>query len=298
MDGSMFRAQPKQPDRPVAGVLLNSASFAAASGGDALVKLAVAALPVPQAIALRSFFLLALFSPLFVLTARKGLPVLSTRRPWLHLARALLHFAATVAAFAALQRLPLTTFTAIVFTAPVFIALSAIPILGERVKAHQWIAIALGFAGCFVILRPAGESGDTLYLIYAIISTLTWALSVALLRLLTRTESLVTLIAWGNIPPCIIAGVVALFDWRPVDERLLLITLGTAAAQLMGQWLSMTALRLAPAATVAPAQYTQILWAALFGALMFSEWPQPTIWLGASLIIAGGYWLMRSERNV
>lgn len=283
-------------DRPVAGVSANVASFAVASAGDALAKMAVTALPMPQTIVLRSLFSLILFTPLFIVTARRGLPVFATRRPWLNLFRSMLHLASTFLGFTALQNIPLTTFTAIVFAAPIFIALMAIPILGERIKPYQWIAIALGVSGCAVIIRPSGD-GSTLYMLVALGSSLTWALSVTLLRLLTRTESRVTLLAWGNVPQLAVVALIAPFDWRSFDSFLLLIISGMAVAQFLGQWLSMTALRLAPAATVAPAQFTQIIWATLLGMLFFNEWPHPITWLGAALIMASGYWLMRSDRS-
>ena len=120
--------------------------------------------------------------------------------------------------------------------------------------------------------------------------------SIAVLRLLTRTESYVTMIAWGNLPPVLLAGPIALLDWRPIEGSIWLAVFGMAGMQLAGQWFTMTALRLAPAATVAPAQYTQILWATLIGMMVFGEWPQSTVWAGAVLIMASGFWLMRSER--
>ncbi|WP_342362890.1 DMT family transporter [Terrarubrum flagellatum] len=292
-EGDKAGSQPGE--RPLAGIAANAASFMLAAGGDALTKVAVTDAPLAQTIALRSIFLLALFAPVFLMSMRKGRPVLATARPTLHLARVMLHLGATVTGFAALRYLPLTTFTAIVFIAPVFIALGAVPVLGERIKPHQWGAIALGFIGCMVIVRPRGE-GEVAFMLLALASSASWALSVILLRKLTRTESRVTLIAWGNFPPMILGGAVAAFDWRQIEPSILLVVAAMAVFQVVGQLLSMTALKLAPAATVAPAQYTQILWATLIGMLFFNEWPQATIWLGAALIMVGGYWLMRSER--
>ncbi|MET0606435.1 MAG: DMT family transporter [Beijerinckiaceae bacterium] len=283
-------------ERPLAGIAANGASFATASLGDTFAKLALAMLPAPQLIAMRSFLLLLLFAPVFIAMSRRGRPILATSYPWLHLARVTLHLMATLTGFLALRNLPLTTFTAIVFTAPLFISLGAIPLLGERIKPHQWGAIVLGFAGCFVIQKP-GVEGDAVYMLLALASASTWALSVILLRRLTRTESHITLIAWGNIPHLFVAGAIAAFDWRPVEPTLLLFVVGLSLMQLVGQWFSMTALRLAPAATVAPVQYTQILWATLIGAYVFGEWPQPSVFAGAGLIIASGVWLMHGSRR-
>ncbi len=174
-------------------------------------------------------------------------------------------------------------------------ALIAIPVLGERIRAHQWVAIALGLAGCFVIIRPRGD-GEAIFMLLALASALTWSLSIVLLRRLTRTESHVVILVWGNLPHLFLAGFVALFDWQTMDGAALLFVFCLAMMQLTGQWLSMTALKFASVATVAPVQYTQILWATFVGWLIFNEWPAPTIWIGAALIACGGFWLMRGSR--
>ena len=88
-----------------------------------------------------------------------------------------------------------------------------------------------------------------------------------------------------------------MFDWQPLDAGTLWLIVGMSATQVIGQWFSMTAFRIARAATVAPMQYTQILWATLAGAVVFSEYPAPSVWIGAALIISGGVWLMREERR-
>jgi drug/metabolite transporter (DMT)-like permease len=294
MDGGETTGSPRR-DRPLAGVAANTVSFAAASVGDALSKLVVAVVPTAQAIGLRSLFLLLLFAPVFAHAMSRGAPIFATGRPMLHLARIALHGVSTVAAFSALPYLSLTTYTTISFIAPIFIALAAIPMLGERLKPYQVGAIALGFAGCAIVLRPTGE-GETAFMALALLSAAAWAMSVPLLRLLTRTESRVTLLAWSNAPLMVAAIVVALFDWRPIEISLLIVIAATSALQIVGQLFSMTALRLAPAATVAPVQYTQILWASLIGLVMFNEWPKPDLWIGAAFIVAGGLWLMRGGR--
>lgn len=283
-------------DRPVAGILANAASMAASSAGDSLAKLAMAILPVPQTLMLRCLFLLILLTPLFIVTRRRKLPLAATRRPWLHLGRCCLQFASILAALTALRNLPLTTVTAIMFIAPIFIALAAVAILGERIRPHQWIAIALGFAGCLVIIRPEG-GGDLTYTLVALFSAATWALSNVILRLMTRTESHVTILIWSNGFLTLGGAALAFLDWRPLTGELFWLLVAMAALQLVGQWSSMTALRIAPAATVAPAQYTQILWATLLGVALFGEWPAPTVWIGATMIVAGGWWLMRGERR-
>ncbi|WP_342362889.1 DMT family transporter [Terrarubrum flagellatum] len=281
-------------ERPLAGIAANAAAFAAISAGDSMSKLAVAIAPATQIIAIRSFLVLLLVTPLFIAEARRGRPVIRTQKLGLHLLRCALQGASVLTFFVALRELPLTTITAIMFIAPSLVALVSAPVLNEQIRPPQIVALVLGLIGCFIILRPSGE-GQAFAILLAIFSAATWAFSMALLRLLTRTESQATIYAWSNGCFMLLAGAISIFDLQPIEPKMLLLILGMAATQVVGQWFSMTAFRIARAATVAPMQYTQLLWATLFGSLLFAEWPPASVWIGAGFIVAGGLWLVWAE---
>lgn len=295
MDARVYNsAAPRE--RPLAGVASNAAAFAAISLGDMVSKLVVAAAPLAQTLTLRSLIVLAFLTPFFIAHRRRGGAIFATRHPWLHLARSILQFVSVLTFFVCLRELPLTTVTAIMFIAPSLVALAAAPLLGEKITRPQVVALALGFIGCLIILRPSGDA-QTIPILIALFSAATWALSMVMLRMLTRTEHQTTILAWGNSFLFVCGGLFAFFDWRPLETNTLLLIVAIAGTQLVGQFFSMTAFRLARAATVAPVQYTQLLWATFFGSLMFGEWPTQSVWIGAACIVAGGLWLVRAERR-
>lgn len=281
------------PERPVAGALANAGAFLILTVGDALTKIVTQDLPPPQVVSVRCLFLLAMMTPYFIAASRRGKPLVATRRAGLHLTRVLFQFLSIVTGFLALRELPLTTAATISLVAPIFIAVAAIPILGERIRPPQIVAIAFGIVGCAIILRPSGDA-QTFYMALAVVSSALWSVSMVILRLLTRTEDTPAIFIWSNAGVMLIAFAFALADWRPVSLATLGLIFCMAATQTAGQWLSLFAFRVAPAATVAPVQYTQIVWATLVGAIVFGGWPAPTVWFGAGFIIAGGIFLMRS----
>ncbi|MBN9064422.1 MAG: hypothetical protein BGP06_01685 [Rhizobiales bacterium 65-9] len=292
MDARASPAAP--PERPIAGLAANGAGFVVLSGSDAMTKVAVAALPGAQIMALRGAMVLLLLTPLFIACWRRGDSVLATRRPWTHLTRCALQVVSMLTFMIAMKQLPLTTITAIMFIAPALVALAAAPILGERIRPPQVVALVTGLIGCLIILRPSGE-GQAAAILLAVISAATWALSLTLLRLLTRTESQATIFAWTNGNLLLFGLAFSAFDWRPLDMRVLALVAAMSVAQIFGQWCSMIAFRLASAATVAPMQYTQIIWATIYGSVMFGEWPSLSVWIGAAFIVAGGLWLVYAE---
>lgn len=283
-------------ERPLAGIAANAAAFTAISIGDAITKLAVAGLPAAQTLALRSFLIVLVLTPFFIAVQRRGAPVVRTSRPWAHLTRCGLQCVSVLTFYVCLRELPLTTVTAIMFVAPSLVALAAAPMLGERISSAQVVALAFGLVGCMIILRPSGD-GQLFILLLALFSAATWALSMIMLRALTRTESQATIFAWSNGFLLLVSAALALFEWRQPTTMDLVLIVGIAVTQLVGQFFSMTAFRIARAATIAPVQYTQLLWATFFGAIIFREWPTTPVWIGAGFIIAGGLWLVRAERR-
>ncbi len=294
MSGDPRAAAPRE--RAALGAAAYAAAFFMLTVGDGLAKATMQTTPVAQAIALRTWVLLILLSPLFIAARRRGEPVLAVTRPGLVGLRVVCNLTSSLCGFAAIQHLPLATQAAIFALSPMMIALIAIPALGERLRPAQIIAIGLGFAGCLIILRPSGDA-EMLYAALSVASAVAWSGSVVLLRLLTRTESAYPLMAWSNIGIAVVVGVMALFDWRAVDGWILLMAVAMGVTQVVGQWLSLIAFRVARAATVAPMQYTQLLWATIIGVIFFQDWPAATVWIGAGFIVAGGLWLLRGDRS-
>ena len=223
-----------------------------------------------------------------------GLGALRTRRPFAHLVRAGLLFVALLSFFTALRGLPLADAIAVAFTAPMFVTALAGPILGETVGARRWAAVGIGFLGALVMVRPGTDAFRPEALL-VLLSALSFALAMLLTRRLARTETDVAIVAYTSL----IAGLASLpflgFVWRaPTDTDLGLFALvgvigGTAA------YLLAVAYRHAPAAVIAPFDYTGLIWASLFGWIVWREAPEPAVWIGAAIIALSGIYITHRE---
>jgi drug/metabolite transporter (DMT)-like permease len=197
--------------------------------------------------------------------------------------------------FVALRNLELATLFAIGFVGPLFMTAISVPILGEKVGIHRWAAILVGFAGALVIIQP-GADGIKLMALMAMCSTCLWATSMVIVRKMSATESDATLLAYINTSLLLIGVVGAPFVWQPVTLGQVGFILVLAVTLVVGQWLMLRAFRMAPVGVVAPFQYTGIVWATLIGWIVWDEFPALNVWIGASILIASGLYVMWRER--
>jgi drug/metabolite transporter (DMT)-like permease len=206
-------------------------------------------------------------------------------RPLAHFGRSAIGIVSMTLGFSALALLPLAEATTISFGAPLFaLALSA-PLLGERVAAAKWVAVAFGFLGVLVVMQPGGDL-PLLGTLVALGAALGVALVTVTLRSISRTESTQTTVLWFTLFVTIVTG--ALLPWfgRSHDLETWLLLVGIGLFGGVGQIGLTASLRFAPIATLAPLDYLQLLYAVLFGWLLFGAQPALTTWAGAALIIA------------
>jgi drug/metabolite transporter (DMT)-like permease len=255
---------------------------------DMVGKVVVEEYPVLQMLALRSG--LALLILIVIAAKRGGVPPLPRAAMPTHLVRLVAMLGAIFLFFTALQELPLADTTAIAFGAPfVMLALSR-PLLGERVAANAWAAVAVGFVGVLVIVQPGGDVRPAALL--AVGASVLYAVGMLTTRRLGRTESVFSMLFW-MIAGQLALGLVALpFVWHPVEARHWPLLLGLAVLNLLGQLGLVRAFALAPAAVVAPFEYSALLWSAALGFLVFGDVPSGRLWVGAAVIIAAGLYVM------
>jgi drug/metabolite transporter (DMT)-like permease len=179
--------------------------------------------------------------------------------------------------------------------APVWTVALAALLLGERVDAGRWLAVAAGFAGVAIALAPTGASLSMPALIALLGSVLFAAMMIAGRKL--RGTPDVTLVAWQTAGTLLMGLALLPFGWVTPTwaDAALIALLGVVA---MAAHLCVTrSLKLAEASVVVPYQYTLIVWALLFGWLVFGDWPTPTMLIGAALIVAAGIALLVLERR-
>ena len=269
---------------PLTGVGLALVGFAAFSMHDALVK-SVGSVPTFQVVFFAVLFSFVPFS-LFVALSR---PERSFRPnlPGLVALRCLFATTGLLCGFFAFGHLPLAEVYALMFSAPILITLLAIPVLGERVRAFRWFAIVLGMAGVLVVLRPEASTLSSGHL-----AALGAALSIALGAVVTRRiggrEHGLTLILYPMLCNVVVTGAGTAFVYEPMALGTLASIGAVGVLSVIGQSFVLEAYRRSEAQFVAPMQYSQMLWALVYGALVFDEPVDRTVLLGGAIIVLSG----------
>jgi len=260
---------------------------------DAMGKWLVATYPAGQVLLIRSAAALAILMPFVV---RQGIMrTLKPERPGLQALRVTLGAGEVALFYVAVAYLPLADIVTIWLAAPVWSALLAWLLLGERVDAGRWIAIAAGFTGVVIALDPGGASLSIPALL-ALLGSILFAGMMITGRQLRGTPD-VTLVAWQTLGALLMGIVLLPFGWVAPTwaDAALLSLLGIVA--MFGHLSVTRSLKLAEASVVVPYQYTLIVWALVFGWLVFGDWPTPAMLAGAALIVAAGLALLLLERR-
>lgn len=274
-------------------VALALASYACFSTADALIKLAAARLPIEQIALLMSGF--ALLPVLFLVRGAGGLAALRLRRPRLTLARGVLTALCALAAWRAFALLPLADAYAILFLAPILVTAFSALFLGEPVGIRRWSAAATGFLGVLVMVRP-DFAGLGIGHLLALAAAALGAASFCVLKKIGNGESSPAILLVLFLAIAAIATPGALLAWRPPTAEGLLWVALAGLLQGSGQAALVLATREAPASVVAPFQYSQMLWAVLFGLLVFGDRPTPLLFAGMALVVASGLYILWRER--
>lgn len=221
-------------------------------------------------------------------------PLLRVRWP-LHLLRGVLGITMMAAFVYALRTLPLSTAYSIFFVAPLLITALSVPFLGERVGPRRWTAIAVGFAGVLVVLRPTGTGILTTAGLAVLLAALGYAVSAITVRVLARTDSTQAMVVWLMLLMAVGAGLLAWPQWTPLRAEHAWIILGIGIAGALGQWAITEAFRLGEASLLAPLEYTALVWGVLLDATLWGVLPDSVTWFGAGIIVASGLYLLRRE---
>jgi drug/metabolite transporter (DMT)-like permease len=213
----------------------------------------------------------------------------------LHLIRGALSVGMMISFTFGLKELSLARAYALFFIAPMLIAVLSIFMLGERVQRAQWLAIITGFAGCLIVLKPDtagfGWAGSL-----AILGTaFCYAFSSVLVRIIGRTDSTQSMIFWMTCMLAIGTTALALPDWQPLMAGDYPVLLGVALTGAVGQWGITEAFKRAPAASVAPLEYSGLAWVLIIDLLVWSVLPTWRTMAGAAVIIGSGIYLLRHE---
>lgn len=274
------------------GMVLGALCFGLISGADVTVKYLSDEYSIFQILMVATLFA---YIPVVLFLWRTGaLRALRPRHPRLTVLRSVLVAASAAAILWAVSRMPLADAYALVFTCPLIVTALAAPILKERVSLASWCAVLGGFIGVLVILRPGFQAVDLPH-VMALVSAVLFAAGILVLRWMgdgERTGPLLLILLTTTV--CMMAPLGLASFVPPEPQDLAVMALSGLCAGLAHICLVM-AVRFAPASTVSPFQYTQILWGLLFGALVFGDQPEMVMLLGAGIVILSGLFLLWQE---
>lgn len=283
---------------------------------DVIIKEMSGGYPVHQIMMIRGIAAVPIL--LLLIHLRGGLAMLGRHRATLHLVRGTLMLVAFMCFYVALAGTSLTTATALFFTAPFFITLLSIPLLGEQVGLRRFVSIGIGFVGVLVVLRPSTAS-FSYYDLLPILSAFFYACCQLMVRVMKMTAppalmslyAAVAFIIWGGLSGWAISAADLTVDpgsssqfqfllrgWAfPGGADLLLMVL-TGVTSAFGFMCSSSAYQREQASRIAPFEYVMIVWVTVLSYLVWSEVPDLLTMTGIALIVGSGIYVIRREGQV
>jgi len=229
----------------------------------------------------------------------RSLPALAvSRHPKQQLLRSVFLMATTAMFNAGIRTTPLATATTIMFLNPILVTILAIPLLGEKVGLRRWMGVLFGFLGAVVVVRPWQEGlgayghGVLFLLIAAVLNA-----NYQILTRRVRGDDPLTSLLYTAAAGAVVTSLMVPWFWSWPSAFDWLLLAGTGLFGGLGHLFLIRAFRAAPASVVAPFSYSSLLWAALFGFVIWGDWPDLWTWAGAALIIGSGLYIFHRERK-
>jgi drug/metabolite transporter (DMT)-like permease len=299
-------------DNRLAGVLNLCAAVAIASTLDALTKYLSGTYPVHEVMVVRCLVSVPFFIAMMAYERSFG-GIIPRHFAWVTL-RGLILASANLSFYLAIAAIPMADAVAIYFTMPFFVAALVAPMLGERVRVYRWAAIAAGFAGVMLMIRPGSGVFEPAALL-ALWSAFGYGTGQAMARPLSGVVPSSVIVFHQNIIYLLLAAVLAAIfgagafaseshaslsfltaPWvAPTARDLgLMVLFGLMSAAAMP--LFVLAYKLAEANFIAPFEYTAMFWAVLWGVILFNDFPDQWTWAGASIVIGAGLFMLSMDR--
>lgn len=278
-----------------AGIACMLAGAFCLSGMDTVAKWLGETYALAQLVTGRSLFAI----PLVLVLARMtgGWASLKTRRPGLHLFRGLMMTVSVYGFFAGLRHMSLADAWAVVFTAPLIITALSPILLKESVGWRRWSAVATGFAGVLLVVRP-GLGAFQPASLYVLMAALGYALNFLLSRRYAADDGTAVNVLYMMGVGVAVSATMLPGQWQTPTGLAwalfpLMGVLGGAAMIFLTQ-----AFRIAPAPVVAPFDYSAMIWAVLWGWVIWRDWPDAATWAGTALIVGAGIYVGQREARM
>ncbi|WJR66628.1 DMT family transporter [Neorhizobium sp. CSC1952] len=287
-------AEPKGVDQAFKGVMLAFAAFAAYAFSDASVKMIHGVLSPYQSSFIGAVFGLAGF-PFLMKPGDRVTDAFRTSNRALWLLRFVAQAAGTIGSVVAFTHLSMAEAFVLIFLLPCFVTIMSVVFLKEQVGIKRWSAVVIGFIGTLIVLRPGFRELSIGHL-GAVFGGLSGAISIICYRAIGPTEKNISMYSAGVLGVLVICGVLMVADFRiPTSEQWLYLA-GFGLLAALAAILLMKAANYAPAAMIGPTQYSQMIWAVLFGYLVFGDHVDLPMLLGILLICGSGLLTLQRER--
>ncbi len=258
---------------------------------DSGIKWLSAEIAIIQILFLRSLFGIALLGTSTLFSGERI--SLIVQRPWLLLARTATNIVSWILFFSGLKYLPIATAVALFFSFPLFLAITSVPLLGEKVGIRRSLAIVVGFIGVLFITNPvAGIEWPMLLMLGAAFG---WALVANATRVLGETVNTSTMLFHTLLGFAATMSIPQFWIWQSIDFNTLLMVAAVAFFGVIAQFCLTKAYAIASPSIIAPFEYTALLWAATMGYMLWGDVPDIYATIGALLIIASGLYIIHRE---
>jgi drug/metabolite transporter (DMT)-like permease len=256
-----------------------------------LIKLLGQRLHITQILLVRQIGMTIMVAPAIL---RKFPGSLRSNRPGLQLIRVFFALVAMLCGFTAIIYMPLADATAIFFAKSFFVTIFAVLFLAETVGVYRWSAVLLGFVGVLIMLQP-GTENFSIYGLASLAGAAGAAAVMILLRLLSRYDSPATIMTYGALGVGVVMILPGIYFWQAVTGTEWLLLVAVAVVSYYGQKCNIFAYKHGEASLLASLDYVRLLWATLFGFLIFDQFPGGSIWFGSAVVIAAAIFMIYRE---
>ena len=255
------------------------------------IRLSSAFVPVIEIVFFRNILAVLIIAPVLI---RQGPASIRMNRPKLFLSRASINFIGMLSGFTAVTLIPLAEMTALSFTGPIFVTVGAALFLGEVIRIRRIMAIAVGFVGALIILRP-GLVEVSVGAMLALVSALSIAAASLVVKKMTETEKASSIVFWMVMMQAPLALVPAVFVWEWPTPEAWGYLWGMALSGTAAHVLFTRAVGLVEITSLQPLEFAKLPFAVGLAWLVFAEWPDIWIWIGGSVIFASTVYITRRE---
>lgn len=261
---------------------------------DTCGKFLMETLPLTQVVWGRFFFH---FIAVAVLLGPRISRVWGTERPGLQVFRSALLLVTTFLFFAGIRELPLAMASSIMFLSPILVTALSVPLLKETIGLRRTIGVIVGLIGALIIVRP-GLGEVPLAVMYFVAAAVTNSLYQLTTRMLRETDGAFTTLLYTALVGTVLSSAAVPLAWQPPTaiDWAVMAAMGFCGA--LGHYTLIQAFRSAPPSALMPFAYSGLVWATLFGFLVFANLPDGYTVLGAAIIAGSGFYIFRREQQL